>query len=182
MCAPVLLTLFVLAIVYLFIALFVTNKRFPVSIDLEPELTSFLVNRQHAVIQPTTTSLVDTSLQWSTVPAQYEARYSWRRAKATLCAVSYDGLRSSSAFAGKKRPARGRRTGRRSKNVSGRFRTWRRRLDRTLPSSAHAFRPASKISSWTQKNSSTSRIFASATANGKPTTGAFPRIFVKQWG
>ena len=43
MCAPVLLTLFVLAIVYLFIALFVTNKRFPVSIDLEPELTSFLV-------------------------------------------------------------------------------------------------------------------------------------------
>ena len=76
MCAPVLLTLFVLAIVYLFIALFVTNKRFPVSIDLEPELTSFLVNRQHAVIQPTTTSLVDTSLQWSTDPAQYEARYS----------------------------------------------------------------------------------------------------------
>ena len=43
MCAPVLLILIVLAIAYLLIALFVTNKRFPVSIDLESELTSFLV-------------------------------------------------------------------------------------------------------------------------------------------
>ena len=83
----------------------------------------------------------------STSSAQYATKHDWRRAEATQCGAYHDGLRpsTSSVFARKKRPAGGRRTGWRAKNVGGRFRTWRRRLDRTLPSSAH-IRPARKTS------------------------------------